>query len=66
MATGRTCGGCGLPVDGDSLSAGTGVFHRSCALSGPDSQGESEERNYRSMLRRLAHWGNSLGWGQGS
>ena len=61
----RRCDGCGLPVNGDSLSIHAGVFHRSCALSEPDSQDEVEERSYRSMLKRLAHWGNSLGWGQG-
>ena len=61
----RRCDGCGLPVNGDSLSIHAGVFHRSRALSEPNSQGEVEERSYRSMLKRLAHWGNSLGWGQG-
>ena len=42
------------------------TYHRSCALSGPQSQNELEERKYRALLKRLAHWGNSLGWGQGS
>ena len=41
-------------------------MHRSCALTEPASQEDADERSYRSMLKRLAHWGNSLGWGQGS
>ena len=63
---GRVCVGCGLPVDGDSLPMDGNLFHPSCALDEPASQEESEERKYRAFLKRTAHWGNSVGWGQGS
>lgn len=55
--------GCGLPVDGDSLSADGREFHRSYALCEPESQADVQQREYRSLLKRMAHWGNSLRWG---
>ena len=60
------CAGCGLLI-GDSLFSVDGrAYHRSCALDVPESAEEAEQRRYRALLKRLAHWGNSLGWGQGT
>ena len=61
---GRLCGGCGLPVDGDSMPMDGSLFHPSCALDEPASQEESDDRKHRSLLRRIAHWANSVGWAQ--
>jgi len=54
------CASCGLAVDGDSdrVVIGEHVFHESCAGSEP-----VPAPGWR--LGRLAHWANSLGWGQG-
>ena len=60
----RVCVGCGLPVDGDSLAMNGSLFHPSCALDEPASQEESEDREHRSLLKRIAHWANSVGWAQ--
>ena len=58
------CPGCGLPVHDDHIVVGGRIYHRLCALDEPESEEEQEERRYRALLKRLAHWGNSLGWGQ--
>ncbi len=58
------CAGCGLPIHSDHLVASGNTYHRSCALNEAKSEEEVEERRHRALLKRLAHWGNSLGWGQ--
>ena len=58
------CTGCGLPIHGEHLVVGGRIYHQPCALEEPESEEELEESKYRDLLKRLAHWGNSLGWGQ--
>ena len=61
---GRRCAGCGLSVEADSLPMNGSLFHRSCALDEPASQEASDDRTHRSLLKRIAHWANSVGWAQ--
>ena len=60
------CVGCGLSIGDSPLSVDGRTYHRSCALDVSESAEEAEERRYRALLKRLTHWGNSLGWGQGT